>query len=55
MRFIIVENDSSRHVGSECVEYITLSLLHRVTLITSHGSFIHNDGIAVAATSDLMT
>ena len=29
MRFIIVENDSSRHVGSECVEYITLSLLQR--------------------------
>ena len=27
----------------------------RVTLFTSHGSFIHNDGIAVAATSDLMT
>ena len=26
---IIVENDSARYVGSECVEYITLSLLQR--------------------------
>ena len=27
VRVIIVENDSSRHVGSERVEYTTLSLL----------------------------
>ena len=29
VRLIIVENDSSRHVGSERVEYIALSLLQR--------------------------
>ena len=29
VRLIIVENDSARHVGSERVEYIALSLLQR--------------------------
>ena len=29
VRVIIVENDSARHVGSERVEYIALSLLQR--------------------------